>query len=170
VIWPRRVDCRHGIGGWGRVAAAACVLMLLCGGCARGRVGLAAPPDWANSSITTRDTVRVTPSMSMTERLEALRQAKETIYQQLREAVYALPLTPEMTIDASLGARPGLRPGVDAYVRRGAVIESHWRDQQLEIQATLEVGDELLNLLKVKQRTAPSTDRTAPSTGIVRPY
>ncbi len=157
------------IGGSARVLIVGLAVMLLFGACSRGRINLSTPPDWVNSAITARERVNVTPAMSMAERLAELRRAKEAAYQQLVAAVYALPLTPEQTIEASVTKRPDLQPQVESYVRRAAVLESIWQQQQMEIRATVEVGAELLELLQVKQAPA-SDDRNTPSTGIVRPY
>ncbi|MEW6324061.1 MAG: hypothetical protein AB1515_01595 [Nitrospirota bacterium] len=150
-------------------ASALCVGMAAASvfGCAGDRIAIKEAPGWANSAITARERVAVMPAMSMAERLAELRRAKEAAYQQLIEAVYALPLTETRTVDAVVASRPHLRPQVDAYVRRSAVLESRWQEQQMEVQATVEVGAELLSLLDVKPPALP--DRTAPSTGIVRP-
>jgi hypothetical protein len=145
------------------------VCLLGVGACARGRVHLSTPPSWMNSVVTAHEQVNVAPAMTVAQRWDELRRAKEAAYRQLVEAVCALPLSADHTILASLEARPELRPQVESYIRRAAVIESQWQPPRIEIRATVEVGAELLELLEIKQ-TAPATDRTTPSTGIVRPY
>jgi hypothetical protein len=160
----RRRVARAASAGW----IAVLILVLAAGACTRGRVSLTTPPTWMNSVVTAHEQVNVTPAMTVAQRLDELRRAKEAAYRQLIREVYALPLSADHTIEASLALRPNLRPAVESYVRRTAVVEPHWQAPKIEVQATVEVGAELLELLEVKQSVRP-TDRTAPSTGIVHP-
>ncbi len=128
------------------------------------------PPAWANSVITAAETARVSPAMSTFERLTELNRAKEAAYGRLLSAVFALRLTDEKTIDVMAAARPSLHRQVEDYVRRNAVVNAVRRPQSdVEMQASVAVGAEFLDLLHVMSKPPPP-DRNAPSTGVVHPY
>jgi len=126
-------------------------------------------PDWLNSVVTAQERVEITPSMSVADRLDELRRAKEAAYEQLMTMILALQVDEHETVGEVITRHPQIRQQVEAYVRRVAVVDTDLRSTgPMEIHTRVEVGREFFNLVRVKRKPAP-VDRNSPSTGIVRP-
>jgi hypothetical protein len=126
-------------------------------------------PSWKDSVITVRETTHMTPAMMTAERLAELQRAKALAYERLTDSVLALSLTGQVTVERVTAEDAALRASVEAYVRRTATVTSQWEQQGIDVVASVVVGMEFLELLKVEQKQKPPLDRNEPSTGIVRP-
>jgi hypothetical protein len=144
-------------------------LFLIGWGCAgNSQVAHTEPPDWLNSVLTAQTRIEMTPAMSVSDRLSALRRAKEAAYYQLMEEVLSLRISDQRTIGQLVETQPHLRQQIESYIRRVAVIDTDQHVEPGEVRTRVEVGSELLDLLHLKTAPVPA-DRNSPSTGIVRP-
>ena len=145
------------------------VLGFVCVACAstRSSIDQEVLPPWVNSVLTVRETAQMSPAMGMAERLDVVRQAKQSAYARLRSSLFELTLDEETTIGAAVADDPERHDRVESYVRRMTEIRTTWSEQQrVDVEASITVGVELIELLQVATAAAPD-HRQVPSTGIV---
>jgi len=160
----RRMPARRPVPRMGGLAAA---MVLLAGGGCTGHQQQASPV-WINTIVAANEPVRITPAMSVADRLVELRRAKDETYRQLTETILALQVDPQATVKSLVAERPQLQQEIDAYIHRVAVVDVNQGPGLMEVRAHVEVGTEFLSLLRLKTGPPP-VDRNAPSTGIVHP-
>jgi len=146
------------------------ILLLFGWGCAGQTPAVGSDSlDWMNSVLTAEEPARITPSMSVTDRLAELRRAKESAYRQLITEVLALRVRDQETVSTLVTKRPQLHQQIESYVYRVAVVDTDQNAGVIRIRTRVEVGAELADLLHLNTPPPPSMDRNTPSTGVVRP-